>query len=133
MQRHKHALAAASLLLALAPAPLMAQAPVTRGELRGTWAHEIAACSDRQSDGRIAIREKTIRFFASDCTIRRVVVESKSGWAGAFRCQESGEFRNLTIELFTPGVDPDPNRLQLRIGKEEWRQLVRCPQNLPVR
>jgi hypothetical protein len=133
MQWPKQALAAASILSALAPAPLAAQAPVTRGELRGTWAHELAACSDPKSDGRIAIREKEIEFFASSCALRRLRVESKSSWVGEFRCQESGEFQNVTIELFTPGVDPDPDRLNLRVAKGEWRALVRCPRNVPVR
>jgi hypothetical protein len=134
MRPHGYATTAASvLLLALTAAPLDAQAPVTRSELRGTWAHELAACADPKSDGRIAIREKEIEFFASSCTIRRVHLQSKSAWAGDFRCEESGEFQDARIEFWTPGVDPDPNRLNLRVDRGEWRALVRCPRDVPVR
>lgn len=133
MQRHTRAIAATSILLALATTPLAAQAPVTRAELRGTWADEPAACSDPRSDGRIAIREKQIEFFGSSCTIKRVHLESKSAWVGDFRCEESGEFDDARIELWTPGVDPDPNRLKLRMDQGEWQDLVRCPRDVPVR
>jgi hypothetical protein len=133
MRRNKRAALASSALVALMTAPLAAQAPITRSETRGTWAHEAAACSDPRSDGRIAIREKEIEFFASSCKITRVHLESKSAWVGDFRCEESGEFQDMRIELWTPGVDPDPRRLNLRVDRGEWRALVRCPRDVPVR
>jgi len=124
---------AASVLLTLAAAPLAAQLPVTRAETRETSAHEAAACGDPRSDGRIAIREKEIELFASLCTIKRVPAESKSAWVGDFRCEESGAFHDVQIELWTPGVDPDRNRLNLRFDRGAWRALVRCPRDVPVR
>ena len=133
MRRHAYTTTATFVFLALASTPLAAQVPVTRSELRGTWAREPAACSDAKSDGRIAIREKEIEFFASSCKIARVRLESKSGWVGVFRCEKSGAFRDVEIELFTPGVDPDPNRMTMRVDRGAPRALVRCPQNVPVR
>jgi hypothetical protein len=133
MRRNMHAALAVSALVALIAAPLAAQAPATRGETRGTWAHEAAACTDPKSDGRIAIRETEIEFFASSCKLLRVPLESKSAWVGDFRCEESGEFQDVRIELWTPGVDPDPNLLNLRVDRGEWRALVRCPRDVPVR
>lgn len=131
--RYKHTMAVALVLAGLPGMPLAAQTPGTRFDLRGTWAHEIAACTDPRSDGRIAIRETAIEFFASSCKFVGVHVESKSVWAGDFRCEESGEFQDTRIELWTPGVDPDPNRLNLRVAGGEWRALVRCPRDIPVR
>ncbi len=133
MRRNNRAALAASALVALTAAPLSAQDLATRTELRGTWAHEAGACSDPRSDGRIAIREKEIEFFASSCKITRVHLESKSAWVGDFRCEESGEFQDVRIELWTPGVDPDPRRLNLRVDRGEWRALFRCPRDVPVR
>lgn len=129
----RRAIAAACLVLALTSAPLAAQAPATRHETRGTWAYEAAACSDPKSDGRIAVRETEIEFFASNCKLLRVRLESKSAWVASFRCEESGEFQDVQIEMLTPGVDPDPNRLSLRVDGGEWRALVRCPRDVPVR
>lgn len=122
-----------SALSTLVAVPLAAQTTATRGEARGTWAHEAAACADPSSDGRIAVREKEIEFFASSCKLLRVPLESKSAWVGDFRCEESGGFRDARIELWTPGVDPDPARLNLRVDRGEWRALVRCPRDVPVR
>jgi hypothetical protein len=132
-RQHRRATAAATVLLTLASTPLAAEAPVTRSETRGTWAHEAIACGDPRSDGRIAIREKEIAFFASSCKIMHVHLQSKSAWVGDFRCEESGEFQDARIELWTPGVDPDPNRLNLRVDRGAWRALVRCPRDVPVR
>jgi hypothetical protein len=127
------AVLAATSLAAPIAAPLAAQAPETRGETRGTWAHEAAACNDPASDGRIAIHAKEIEFFASSCRLLRVTRESTSAWAGDFRCEESGVFEDARIELRTPGADPDRRRLDLRVDGGEWRALVRCPRDVPVR
>ena len=122
-------MAPALILLALAPAPLGAQAATTPAALRGTWAHEAAACRDPKSDGRVAIREKGIEFFASDCALTRVRNAGKSVWLGDFRCQESGQFQDVTLELHAAA----PDRLRLRVNADEPQTLVRCAQNVPVR
>lgn len=133
MQRPMQSTLAASVLLMLAAAPLAAEALVTPAETRGTWAHEAAACGNPSSDGRIAIREAEIEFFGSLCRIVRVQAHSASAWAGHFRCEESGEFEEADIELEIPGASADRNRLRLRIDRGEWRPLVRCPRDVPVR
>lgn len=133
MRRNTQAALAILALSVPIAAPLAAQTLATRGETRGTWAHEAAACTDPRSDGRIAVRAREIEFFASSCKLLRVPIESKSAWVGDFRCEESGVFQDVRIEFWTPGVDPDPDRLNLRVDGGEWRALVRCPRDVPVR
>ena len=117
------------LLIAVLPAPLGAETLTTPAGLRGTWAHEAAACTDRQSDGRVAIGEKKIEFFASSCTITKVRNASKSTWRANAKCVESDDSQDVIIELRSVAA----GRLILRVDSDEARALVRCAGNVPVR
>ena len=83
-----------------------AHADVLPKEMLGLWAFEPADCSNPRSDGLVKIAPNTVRFFASNYDIKRVVRRPDGSVVATGRVSNEGEQGrgpgSLSLKLIAP-------------------------------